>query len=200
MFITFEGIDGSGKSTQIKLLREKLEQDGRSVHVFREPGGTELSEQVRTLLLDSELDILPVTELLLFSSARAQLIAEKVKPILKREEIVILDRYYDSTVAYQGYGRQSLPINDIHNLNAIASHDLEPDITFYLKISLQEAQERTASKPKDRMEQSGNEFFSRVIEGFDKLAASQKRFRAIDATGSAAHTHQLIWKQMQDLK
>ena len=199
MFITFEGIDGSGKSTQIKLLREKLQQDNRKVHVFREPGGTDLSEKVRTLLLNSELDIDPVTELLLFSSARAQLVVEKVKPILARDEIVILDRYYDSTIAYQGYGRQSLPIHDIHELNAIASHALTPDVTFYLKIPLEEAQKRTASKQKDRMEKAGNKFYTKVIEGFETLAQQEERFVAIDATGSSQHTHQLIMAYIKEL-
>ncbi|MBN2732111.1 MAG: dTMP kinase, partial [Balneolaceae bacterium] len=138
MFITFEGIDGSGKSTQIALLRNKLLEEGHKVTVFREPGGTEVSEKIRALLLNPDFDIHPVTELLLFSSARAQLISEKVRPLLNKNEVVILDRFYDSTTAYQGYGRSSLPLQDIHRLNKIASHNIVPDITFYLKISLEE--------------------------------------------------------------
>ena len=198
MFITFEGIDGSGKSTQIKLLAEKLEEHGHNVHVFREPGGTALSEKVRSLLLDSDLDIHPITELLLFSAARAQLVAEEVKPILERDEIVILDRYYDSTIAYQGYGRKSLPIDDIHQLNAIATQNVQPDVTFYLKIDLEEAERRTASKQKDRMERAGTNFYTEVMEGFDRLAGAEERIVEIDSGGSANHTHQLIIKAMQN--
>lgn len=199
MFITFEGIDGSGKSTQIKLLRKALEKAGRTVHVFREPGGTELSERVRTLLLDTELDIDPVTELLLFSSARAQLVSEKLKPLLANDDIVILDRYYDSTVAYQGYGRGALALEDIHKLNGIASRDLKPDITFYLKLSLEEALQRTKMNPRDRMERSGKSFFHRVIEGFDRLAAEEQRVVAVDATGSAGQTHAIISRKLDTL-
>jgi len=130
MLITFEGIDGSGKSTQIDLLRQYLKEMGFRVEVFREPGGTDVSEMIRGMLLNPEIDIDPVTELLLFSSARSQLVAEKVLPLLKEEVIVILDRFFDSTTAYQGFGRQSLPIKQIQQINSIATHDLTPDITF----------------------------------------------------------------------
>lgn len=197
MFITFEGIDGSGKSTQIELLKRSLTDKGRSVHVFREPGGTALSEKVRQILLNSDYAIHPVTELLLFSSARAQLIAEKVKPLLEKDEVVILDRFYDSTIAYQGFGRSSLPITEIQKLNDIASHHLEPDVTFYLKISLEEAQKRTARQTKDRMESAGPVFYKKVIEGFDYLEENLLRFVGIDATGSPEQTHALIMQEMK---
>lgn len=196
MFITFEGIDGSGKSTQIALLRDKLLEEGHKVTVFREPGGTEVSEKIRALLLSPDFDIHPVTELLLFSSARAQLISEKVRPMLNKNEVVILDRFYDSTTAYQGYGRSSLPLQDIHRLNKIASHNIVPDITFYLKISLEEAQNRTALKSKDRMELSGKQFYEDVIEGFDTLADKEKRFIAVDAERPSEQVHQIIWKNI----
>lgn len=196
MFITFEGIDGSGKSTQIALLRDKLLEEGHKVTVFREPGGTEVSEKIRALLLNPDFDIHPVTELLLFSSARAQLISEKVRPLLNKNEVVILDRFYDSTTAYQGYGRSSLPLQDIHRLNKIASHNIVPDITFYLKISLEEAQNRTALKSKDRMERSGKQFYEDVIEGFDTLADKEKRFIAVDAERPSEHVHKIIWKKI----
>lgn len=192
MFITFEGIDGSGKSTQIEKLKQALSRQDLPVHVFREPGGTALSEQVRSLLLDSDLDIDPVAELLLFSSARAQLVGEKIRPLLEQDQIIILDRYYDSTVAYQGYGRGSLPLADIHRLNAIASQGITPDLTFYLKLPLEVARRRTHKNPKDRMEKAGRAFFERVVEGFDTMAAGEERIIAVDATGPAGETHRAI--------
>lgn len=198
MFISFEGIDGSGKSTQIKLLKNKFSKAGQNVHVFREPGGTDLSEKVRTLLLNSDYEIHPVTELLLFSAARAQLISEKVKPLLDQQAVVILDRYYDSTVAYQGYGRESLPLQDIDELNTIASHNLEPEITFYLDIPLEEAQKRTHRQAKDRMELAGPKFYEKVIEGFEDLEKRLDRFKAIDATGSPEETHQRILNKLSE--
>ena len=136
MFITFEGIDGSGKSTQIKRLRQDLEQEGVQVKVFRDPGGPEVSEEVREILLNPEYDIDPITELLLFSSARSELMAENVLPSLQQGDTVILDRFYDSTTAYQGYGRQSVSLDEISTINAIASHKRAPDLTIYMDIPL----------------------------------------------------------------
>lgn len=196
MFITFEGIDGSGKSTQIELLRGKLRDTGHKVEVFREPGGTTVSEKIRAILLDPEYEIHPVTELLLFSAARSQLISEEVIPLLKQGTVVILDRFYDSTSAYQGYGRNSLPLEQISELNAVASHQTKPDLTFYLKIDLSEAQKRTASTRKDRMEQSGDSFYKKVIEGFDELAETEDRFITLDATLSADELHHLVWDRV----
>ena len=177
MLITFEGIDGSGKSTQISLLKERLIDLGHKVEVFREPGGTDVSEMIRGMLLNPELDIDPVTELLLFSSARSQLVAEKVRPLLEKEVIVILDRFYDSTTAYQGFGRKSMPIEQIKQINAAATHNLVPDYTFYLRLSLEEAAERTKNFEKDRMELSGDSFFKRVFDGFEHLAKTESRFK-----------------------
>ena len=196
MFITFEGIDGSGKTTQIELLSEKLTEEGYKVSVFREPGGTEISEQIREILLDTKLDIDPVTELLLFSAARSQLIAEKVVPLQKSGTIVILDRFYDSTTAYQGYGRESVALKQIRELNKVASHDNEPDLTFYMKISLEEAQKRTRKQQKDRMELSGDEFYEKVIKGFDALSLTEKRFVTLDATVPQQKIHSKIWEQV----
>jgi dTMP kinase len=133
------------------------------------------------MLLNPEIEIDPVTELLLFSSARSQLIAEKVKPLLADGVVVILDRFYDSTTAYQGYGRKSIPIDQVHQINKIASHEIAPDVTFYLRLSLEESANRTAHMQKDRMEQSGIEFFQNVIKGFDELSKSEDRFVTIDS-------------------
>ncbi len=192
MLITFEGIDGSGKSTQIALLKESLVESGKKVKVFREPGGTGISELIRGMLLNPEIKIDPVTELLLFSSARSQLIAEKIKPLLEQNAVVILDRFYDSTTAYQGYGRKSIPLDQVHQINEVASHGLEPDITFYLRLSLEESAKRTIHMQKDRMEQAGIEFFERVIQGFDTLAEQKKRFVVIDGSDTTEKVHQQI--------
>ena len=196
MLITFEGIDGSGKSTQISLLKEKIIESGKKIEVLREPGGTDISELIRGMLLNPEIEIDPVTELLLFSSARSQLIAEKVKPLLKEDAVVILDRFYDSTTAYQGYGRGSLPLDQVHQINRVASHGIAPDITFYLRLSLDESIERTAHMEKDRMEQSGIEFFKNVIKGFDELASTEKRFITIDASKTVEEVHSTIWSNL----
>lgn len=197
MLITFEGIDGSGKSTQIDLLEKKLSKRGYRVEVFREPGGTDISELIRGMLLNPELEINPVTELLLFSSARSQLIAEKVTPLLNEDAIVILDRFYDSTTAYQGYGRESLPLIQIQQINEIASHSITPDITFYLKISLEESAKRTSHMEKDRMEKSSASFYERVVLGFEEMAKTEKRIRTIDSRFSPVEIHRKI---LQELK
>ena len=200
VFITFEGIDGSGKSTHIKLLRKKLEKNGFRVEVFREPGGTELSEKIRSLLLETDIDIDPVSELLLFSAARAQLISERVLPLLDEGAVVILDRFYDSTTAYQGYGRSSASLEAIAELNELASHRRRPDLTFYLKISLGESKKRIDSFPKDRMEQSGDHFFRKVIQGFDELSLREPRIIPVDATLSQQQVHEVIWNRtLQEL-
>lgn len=182
MLISFEGIDGCGKSTQIELLKSYLKNKDISCHVFREPGGTDLSEKIRDLLLHEKGDIHPVSELLLFSAARSQLVAEKMIPLLQKNEIVILDRFYDSTTAYQGYGRSSTDIEQISVLNGIASHQTKPDLTFYLRISPDLAAQRTSGVDKDRMERSGLDFFKRVFAGYDLIAEKEDRFQIIDAT------------------
>lgn len=199
MLITFEGIDGSGKTTQIHRLRERLTQRGVTVSLFREPGGTEVSEIIRNLLLNPEMSIDPVTEVLLFSSARSQLMAEQVKPRLVAGEWVILDRFYDSTVAYQGYGRESMPIAQLHAINAIASHGLVPDVTFYLHLSREIADSRLTGRHRDRMEQAGDAFYERVIAGFQALGASESRFRTIPAELGVDDTHERIWTVVEPM-
>jgi dTMP kinase len=167
------------------------------VKVFRDPGGPEVSERIRQILLNPDFDVDPVTELLLFSAARSQLMAESVLPNLRKDKVVILDRFYDSTTAYQGYGRQSLSLDEIHRMNAVASHNRKPDITIYMKVSLDEAQKRTAAKEKDRMEQAGDSFFEKVIEGFETLSKTEDRFFTVDATQNADEVHSLIWQHVQ---
>lgn len=197
MLITFEGIDGSGKSTQISLLRDYLLEEGHEVQVFREPGGTDVSEMIRGMLLNPDLEIDPVTELLLFSSARSQLVAEKVRPLLDKNVIVILDRFYDSTTAYQGFGRKSMPLEQIKQINKAATHNLVPDFTFYLRLSPEEARERTKTFQKDRMERAGNTFFTRVFEGFEHLAETESRFKTINAERDIDSIHNNIVKVLK---
>ncbi|MDZ7659224.1 dTMP kinase [Fodinibius sp.] len=196
MFITFEGIDGSGKSTQIEKLRNRLEEKGALVDVYRDPGGPVVSEQIREILLNPDFEINSVTELLLFSAARSQLMAENVLPGLKEGKVVILDRFFDSTTAYQGYGRESVSLQEIHNLNTIASHKRKPDVTIYMKLSLTDAKQRMA-KIKDRMELSGDEFFEKVIAGYNKLADREDRFFTVDATEPVSKVHKRIWKHIK---
>lgn len=184
MLISFEGIDGSGKSTQIERLRDRLTEQGEKVLVCREPGGTEVSELIRGILLNPDFAINSITETLLFSAARSQLIAEVVKPALQRGEIVIMDRFFDSTTAYQGYARKALTLDQIEKLNTMASHGLEPDITIYLRIDYDEAEKRRAHMSKDRMELSGKSFYQNVIKGFDTIAKSNKRVYTIKANNS----------------
>lgn len=192
MLITFEGIDGSGKTTQIQLLKEELKKQNREVTVFREPGGTDISERIRSLLLDNKFDIDPIAELLLYSAARAQLTAKKIKPLLQKSVFVILDRFYDSTLAYQGAGRQLLDNSDVNNINNIAAQGLVPDLTFYLKIPIEEAQQRTQLISGDRIEQSGRAFYERVVEGYEQLAKKHERIKTLNSTSTVSQTHQHI--------
>lgn len=198
MFITFEGIDGSGKSTQIEKLRKRLEEKGASVEVYRDPGGAAVSEQIREILLNPDLEIDPVTELLLFSASRSQLMAENVLPGLNEGKVVILDRFFDSTTAYQGYGRKSVSLQEIQKLNTIASHKRKPDLTIYMKLSLTDAKKRMA-KIKDRMELAGDDFFEKVIEGYNKLAEDEDRFFTVDATKPVSKVHDRIWQYVDKM-
>jgi dTMP kinase len=192
LLLSFEGIDGCGKSTQITLLREALEEQGIHVHVFREPGGTTVSETIRSILLDPKNELNPVTEVLLFSSARSQLVTESILPALKRGEVVILDRFFDSTTAYQGFGHQILTPEELQSIHKLAAHGLEPALTFYLKIPLSLALERTAQLEKDRMESMGDAFFERVINGYDQLALQEQRFVTIEADQEIMEIHRQI--------
>ena len=192
MLISFEGIDGCGKSTQIELLKNYFSNKKIDLHIFREPGGTELSEEIRSLLLHSTGEMNSVTELLLFSAARSQLIHEKVIPLLKEDKTVILDRFYDSTTAYQGYGRASLPLDEIESINKIASHSVIPDLTFYLRIDPEAASGRTKNLSKDRMEVAGLDFFKKVSSGYDELAKKEKRIKVIDASQTPEKIHRKI--------
>ena len=180
--ITFEGIDGSGKSTQIQLLEAEFEKLGISYKIFREPGGTKLSEKIRKMLLDKEnIELYSNAESLLFAAARAQLTAEQIKPAITKGEFVICDRFTDSTIAYQGYGR-GLNINNLELINTIATDGLIPDITFILDIDPQKATERLKTVNPDRMEAAGIDFFKKIRQGYCQIR-KQNQSRCIVING-----------------
>ncbi|MBO5395245.1 MAG: dTMP kinase [Clostridia bacterium] len=189
IFITFEGGEACGKSTQVKLLKEYIESlPNKDDFIFvREPGGTKIGEEIRNLLLNYKEDApLPMTELLLFCATRHQISENVIKPALKEGKIVIADRFYDSTVAYQGFAREIMSANEILNLTKLAIGDLKPDKTFYFKLSPHEAFKRKANcPPLDRMELEGMEFHQRVAQGYDYMANLEpERFCIVDASKS----------------
>ncbi len=169
MFITLEGLDGSGKSTQLHLLREALAADGREIVATREPGGTELGELVRTLVLEGP-DMTAWPEALLYAAARAQLVAEVVRPALARGAVVISDRYIDSSLAYQGVGR-GLGVQQVLELNLAVVGGLLPDRTFLLLVAATEADARQGAH-RDRIEREHLSFHQLVDDGFRQLAAA----------------------------
>lgn len=179
-FISFEGVDGVGKSTQVKRLEAYLLEQGRSVLVTREPGGTPLGERIRQILLHGE-DEAPRTEALLYAASRAQHVAQKIRPALDSGALVISDRYIDSSLAYQAGGRE-LTLADVRRLNSWATGDLWPDRTYLLDMSFQQSRQRLQGEP-DRLESSGDAFFDRARQAFLALAEGEPdRFRVIDAS------------------
>jgi len=185
-FITFEGIDGCGKSTQIKIAEKYLNDMGYETMIVREPGGTVVGEKIRTILLDKKNDsMVSMTELLLYEAARAQIVEEKIIPALEAGVMVICDRFYDSTAAYQGYAR-GLGTELVETLNDIAAKDAAPDITFLLDLTPEQALERRKARgeDEDRLEAMGTSFQAKVREGYLLWAGSHPRIRTIDASVS----------------
>lgn len=179
MFVTFEGIDGSGKSTQARLLGERLRDEGREVVSTREPGGTDLGERVREILL-GDGSIVPWAEAALFAAARAQLVETVIRPALARGAFVICDRYVDSSLAYQGVAR-GLGLDAVLELNLAAVDGLIPDRTFLLALPPGDAAARSSSRP-DRIEREGLAFLGRVDRAYRELAARfPDRIVALDA-------------------
>ncbi len=178
---SFEGIDGCGKTTQINGIQEDLIALGYRVEVFREPGGTRLGEELRKIvLLNNGIPICERAEALLYVASRTQLVHEKVFPLLEKGAVVLLDRYADSSVAYQGYGR-NLPIEEIVGLNDFAIEKRYPGKTFFIDISVEEAEARLFQKEKDRLEGEKQEFFLRVRHGYLALAERySERFVILD--------------------
>ena len=202
--ITFEGIDGSGKSTQIQMLENELNNLGVEYKTFREPGGTELSEKIRKILLDKEnIELISTAESLLFAAARAQLTAEQIKPAIEKGKFVICDRFTDSTIAYQGYGR-GLDIKQLEEINYIATAGLTPDITFILDISPEVAAVRMEAEASDRMEETGVDFFRRIRGGYRQIKEQNpNRYRLINGEQSPENVFkeikEIIMKQFEEV-
>ncbi len=202
MLITFEGIDFSGKSTQVKLLKDYLIEQNKKVFLIREPGGTEISEKIRNILLDKKNNAMVMeTEIFLFSASRSQLVREVIRPYLQKGYYVISDRFHDSSTAYQGFGR-GLSVDAINNINNLAIGSTIPDITFFIDIPVQAALERQKGERSDldRIEISDDTFFDRVREGYLYLAKKEKRFRVIDGTQEIKNIHEQIIKEIKLLE
>ena len=188
LFITFEGPDGCGKTTQMNLLAQYFEKKGKKVVLTREPGGKGLGEKVREILLNYNGEVSDRCESFLFLADRAQNIDIIVKPAVEKGEIVLCDRHIDSTVAYQGYGR-GLNINEINILNNLATGGRKPDLSLVFHVDVETSMKRVG-KEKDRMESAGVEFHNRVRQGYLELAKQEpQRIKVIDATKSIEEIH-----------
>lgn len=190
MLITFEGIDGGGKSTHIKATASHLRKKGLDVLVSREPGGTEIGEQIRNVILDKKnQEITPETELLLFNASRAQLVQQVLRPHLEAGGVVLLDRFYDSTLAYQGYGH-GLDLGTLEKIITFATGGLVPDLTIYLDLSPQVALDRRYrgslfGEEFDRLDGAEARFRERVVQGYEAIiAANPQRFTRVNAERS----------------
>jgi dTMP kinase len=208
-FITFEGTEGSGKTTQISLLADRLRSMGHHVRTLREPGGTPIGEEIRHTLKHSPANhaMTAEAELLMMNASRAQLVREVIRPALAAGEIVLCDRYYDSTTAYQGYGRQ-LDLHMVKNIIDVAVGETRPDLTLLFVVP-QEVSEsrRLARQPtlplpfkRDRIEEADQSFFARVAQGYQAVAAAEpQRVRQFDASGDVARIQAAIWDLVQPL-
>ena len=182
-FITFEGADGCGKTTQSKLVQEYLENSGYEVIWTREPGAKGLGRNIRELLLHYDGEVAPMCEAFLFLADRAQHIEHLIKPAVDEGKIVICDRHTDSTIAYQGYGRGE-DIKQLKYLNSLATGDIKPDLTFVFDVSTEVAQKRVGDE-KDRMESAGLEFHKKVRQGYLEIAKQEpERVKVIDANNN----------------
>ncbi len=198
LFITFEGADGCGKTTQIKLFTEYLQKNGYEVILTREPGSKGLGENIRKILLDYDGEVSPVCESFLFLADRAQNVDIIVKKNIEKGKIVISDRHIDSTVAYQGYGRK-LDLEQIKELNNIATSGLKPDLTFVFDIDIETSMQRVG-KTKDRMEASGKEFFERVQNGYLEIAKNEpNRVKVINANDTVENINKQVISLFEDL-
>ena len=198
LFITFEGADGCGKTTQIKLFTEYLQKNGYEVVLTREPGSKGLGENIRKILLDYDGEVSPVCESFLFLADRAQNVDIIVKKNIEKGKIVISDRHIDSTVAYQGYGRK-LDLEQIKELNNSATSGLKPDLTFVFDIDIETSMQRVG-KTKDRMEASGKEFFERVQNGYLEIAKNEpNRVKVINANDTVENINKQVISLFEDL-
>jgi dTMP kinase len=198
-FITFEGIDGSGKSTQLRMLASELRLRGNEVVSTREPGGTPLGTRLRAALLDSQEQIDPLAELLLYAADRAQHVRALVRPALEMGHIVLSDRYADATVAYQGAGR-GFPPALVQEVVELATGGLKPDLTLIFDLTAQESTDRAKRRERkgqerDRLDSEDLSFHARVRDAYLQIAAAEPaRVRVIDGSGSVAETHQEVMK------
>ncbi|GAB1441681.1 dTMP kinase [Ignavibacteriales bacterium] len=201
MFISFEGIDFCGKTTQINLLKKYLENLGRQVEIIREPGGTDISEKIREILLNKKhLEMCDETEIFLFSAARAQVVREVIRPLISKGNVVIADRFHDSTTAYQGFGR-GLSADAVKKINEFATGGTIPDLTFYLRLSVEESTKRKniCKADLDRIEKSNDLFYTKVIDGYERLALEfPHRIKGIDGEKSAIDVHNDILDTLHD--
>ena len=207
LFITFEGTEGSGKSTQISRLAERLRGMGRTLRTFREPGGTPIGEEIRHTLKHSGQNqaMQAETELLLMNASRAQLVREEIRPGLAAGEVVLCDRFYDSTTAYQGYGRQ-LDLKTVKAIIDFAVGETRPDLTLLIVVSHEVSQERLLARQstlpfmRDRIEEADRGFFERVARGYQAIAAAEpERVKVIQGIGSTEAIESAIWKIVEPL-
>ena len=202
MIISFEGIDGSGKSTQAKRLLDRLGASSLDVLYVREPGGTAVSERIRTLLLDPSLVMDPFAALLLFSAARAQLGREKIRPFHEAGGIVICDRFFDSTVAYQGGGRQVADPDWLGDFQRVVTDGVVPDRTYLIRLDVATASQRLTERlgpgeAADRLESAGMAFFERVFNAYERLSASEpNRFVVINGQQSIDEVAAEVWADL----
>ena len=201
LFISFEGIDGCGKSTQVKMLMNRFELDGIDSLLVREPGGTQISEEIREVLLKNRNENMAErTEALLMTASRAQLTHDIIIPSLDSGLIVIADRFKDSTLAYQGGGR-GLDINYLLQLNDFATFELDPDITFFIDVTAEEGHKRLNSNHHDRIEGAGKIFQEKVREQYLKLTRIYSdRFILLDGEKTPEEIHQIIWLEINKIQ
>ncbi len=201
LFVTFEGIDFCGKSVQLELLTQKIVNLDKSYLVIREPGGTHISEKIRDVLLQKSNEIMnPLSEIFLYSAARAQLTQHKIIPGLKTGNIILCDRFFDSTTAYQGYGR-GIELNLVKQINRMATQNILPEITFLLDITIDEMEKRKkiSNTTLDRMEQESRAFFETVRQGYLKIAQEEpERFIIIDGSKPIPVIENEIWNHFQE--
>ena len=195
-FCSFEGLDGCGKTTQIKLLKQRLEKTGKEVVTFREPGCTKLGEDIRGVLLDPVADICDRSEVLLYLASRAQVTEDIIIPALNSGAIVLADRFADSSVAYQGYGR-GLGAGTVEKLNDFAIKRIYPDLTILLDISVEDVFKRLENKSLDRLEKEKGRFWFDVKRGYDWLAEKHNdRYLRLDGKADYMTIHEEVWKAL----
>lgn len=198
-FVTFEGCEGVGKSTQLRLVKEDLARAGVDAVFTREPGGTAIAEKIRSLILDPDnIGMDAVTELLLYAAARRQHTMELIEPALAAGKTVFCDRYIDSTFAYQGFAR-GLDLDVVHALETIAMGDVQIDLTIFLDVDPSVGFARKGgADPNDRLERENAAFFQKVYEGFRRAAAENERIVAVSAPGTKYDTHETIMRLLRE--